>query len=611
MKQSLLSWRPGSRTSSACRRASPSARLSDTPCHPPGRPQSLGSPAAPVRSVCPVPAATPRWSLRAPMLLEGHHLLSRGPKMQPPSRGRPGPRAAPEENRHPPLYPPTSSSGPGGAALPSQLHPSPLEPSLSLVPGSAQGGGPEWVGGSDKTFLPVPPRIPFGAHAPLLPQSRVASWGSEQPMRCLWGLGGGCCHPDTTHPPFHSLPVAGSGWRLGGQQEQHPFVLHPPVLLPAHLGPAGGAPNPLTPLGDLPFGAQRHQSLCFGCGGAGGSPGSRSAGQQSYSLPVHTSAQAPLALPQAPPVCPLLSTDLEISAMLEPLHLSMMEHALGPLPSQLHPSPLEPSLSLVPGSAQGGGPEWVWGVVKPLYLSPPAPLLGPTPPCSPKSSVASWGSEQTEEPAGGCNTFEEEGSGMKDVPSWLESLGLREYTALFSQMTYEEMMRLTEHHLESQNVPRGARQRILLSIQKLRERPSVLRALEKRILWGGSLWPALQELRQIIVTPIKASNAAAPVPYGDIPRLFTCVMGKVCIQFLVSRPDKENIISYLELLEQCQGHEAFTETQKKRLLSWWWQVQWLLRTFPLGADQQLAPGPARPPPGASPPRHGPGDQPHA
>ncbi|XP_074789444.1 uncharacterized protein LOC141974088 isoform X3 [Athene noctua] len=533
MKQSLLSWRPGSRTSSACRRASPSARLSDTPCHPPGRPQSLGSPAAPVRSVCPVPAATPRWSLRAPMLLEGHHLLSRGPKMQPPSRGRPGPRAAPEENRHPPLYPPTSSSGPGGAA--------------------------------------------------------------------------------------------GSGWRLGGQQEQHPFVLHPPVLLPAHLGPAGGAPNPLTPLGDLPFGAQRHQSLCFGCGGAGGSPGSRSAGQQSYSLPVHTSAQAPLALPQAPPVCPLLSTDLEISAMLEPLHLSMMEHALGreggawrggakgrgALPSQLHPSPLEPSLSLVPGSAQGGGPEWVWGVVKPLYLSPPAPLLGPTPPCSPKSSVASWGSEQTEEPAGGCNTFEEEGSGMKDVPSWLESLGLREYTALFSQMTYEEMMRLTEHHLESQNVPRGARQRILLSIQKLRERPSVLRALEKRILWGGSLWPALQELRQIIVTPIKASNAAAPVPYGDIPRLFTCVMGKVCIQFLVSRPDKENIISYLELLEQCQGHEAFTETQKKRLLSWWWQVQWLLRTFPLGADQQLAPGPARPPPGASPPRHGPGDQPHA
>ncbi|XP_074786901.1 uncharacterized protein LOC141972801 isoform X1 [Athene noctua] len=518
--------------------------------------------------------------------------------------------AAPEENRHPPLCPPTSSSGPGGAALPSPLHPSPLEPSLSLVPGSAQGGGPEWVGGGDKTPVPVSPCPHFGAHAPLLPQNSVASSGSEETEEWLWGLGGGCCHPDTTPPPSPSLSVAGSGWGGGGQQEQHPFVLHPPKQLPAQLGPAGGAPNPLPPLGGLPLGAQRHQSLCFGCGGAGGSPGSRSAGQQSHSLPVLTSAQAPLALPQAPPECPLLSTDL-INPSLEPLHLSTTENALGPLPSQLHPSPLEPSLSLVPGSAQGGGPEWVWGGDETPVPVPPHPPFGAHAPLLPQSSVASWGSEQTEEPAGGRNTFEEEGSGMKDVPSWLKSLGLQEYTALFSQMTYEEMMRLTEHHLESQNVPRCARQRILLSIQNLRERRSILRELEKHITAGGSLWPALQDLQKIIVTPIKASNAAAPVPYGDIPRLFTHVMGKVYIQFLTSRPDKENIIIYLDLLEQCQSHEAFTETQKRRLRTWWWQVQWLLRTFPLGADQQLAPGPARPPPGASPPRHGPGDQPHA
>ncbi|XP_074789552.1 uncharacterized protein LOC141974135 isoform X2 [Athene noctua] len=533
--------------------------------------------------------------------------------------------AAPEENRHPPLYPPTSRTGPGGAALPSQLHPSPLEPSLSLVPGSAQGGGPGWVGGGDKTPFSVSPCPHFGAHAPLLPQNSVASSGSEQTEEWLWGLGGGCCPADTAPPPSPSLSVAGSGWGVGGQQEQHPFVLHPPKQLPAHLGPAGGAPNPLPPLGGLPLGAQRHQSLCFGCGGARGSPGSRSAGQQSHSLPVHTSAQAPLALPQAPPECPLLSTDLEISAMLEPLHLSTTENALGrerggrrggakghgALPSQLHPSPLEPSLSLVSGSAQGGGPEWVWGGDKTPVPVPPCPPFGAHTPLLPQSSVASWGSEQTEEPAGGRNTFEEEGSGMKDVPSWLKSLGLQKYTALFSQMTYKEMMRLTEHHLESQNVPRGARQRILLSIQKLRDRPNVLRELEKHIIWGGSLWMVMQELQQIIVTPIKASNAAAPVPYGDIPRLFTRVMGKVCIQFLTSRPDKENIISYLDLLEQCQSHEAFTETQKKWLRAWWWQVQWLLCTFPLGARQQLAPGPARPPPGASPPRHGPGDQPHA
>ncbi|ERE62719.1 putative protein Smaug isoform 2 [Cricetulus griseus] len=206
-------------------------------------------------------------------------------------------------------------------------------------------------------------------------------------------------------------------------------------------------------------------------------------------------------------------------------------------------------------------------------------------------------------------------------------------------MSYEEMMTLTEQHLESQNVTKGARHKIALSIQKLRERQSVLKSLEKDVLEGGNLRNALQELQQIIVTPIKAYSvlqatpaaknggrgepllpgaepplthpgtdksteakdppaaenyppppapapsdssepAPAPVADGDIPSQFTRVMGKVCTQLLVSRPDEENITSYLQLIEKCLTHEAFTETQKKRLLSWKQQVLKLLRTFP-------------------------------
>lgn len=37
-----------------------------------------------------------------------------------------------------------------------------------------------------------------------------------------------------------------------------------------------------------------------------------------------------------------------------------------------------------------------------------------------------------------------------DVPAWLKSLRLHKYAALFSQMTYEEMMALTECQLEAQ-----------------------------------------------------------------------------------------------------------------------------------------------------------------
>ncbi|XP_013210650.1 protein Smaug homolog 2 isoform X2 [Microtus ochrogaster] len=268
------------------------------------------------------------------------------------------------------------------------------------------------------------------------------------------------------------------------------------------------------------------------------------------------------------------------SSSVPPAINSIGSNANTGLPCQIHPSPLKRSMSLIP-------------------TSPQAP----------------------------------------DVPSWLKSLRLHKYAALFSQMSYEEMMTLTEQHLESQNVTKGARHKIALSIQKLRERQSVLKSLEKDVLEGGNLRNALQELQQIIITPIKAYSVLqatptakdggrgepllpgaepplthlgtdkgteakdppaaenypsppapaptdssepvpAPVADGDIPSQFTRVMGKVCTQLLVSRPDEENITSYLQLIEKCLTHEAFTETQKKRLLSWKQQVLKLLRTFP-------------------------------
>ncbi|KAM6960965.1 protein Smaug homolog 2 isoform 2-T2 [Aplochiton taeniatus] len=292
------------------------------------------------------------------------------------------------------------------------------------------------------------------------------------------------------------------------------------------------------------------------------------------------------------------------------------------LSGPVQPSPQKRSMSLIASSPQGCGSEWLsqddLGARQGFVPTDHAPL-------SPQSSVASSGSEQTED-QGSRNTFQEDGSGMKDVPTWLKSLRLHKYAALFSQMTYEEMMIITEHHLESQvcNVTKGARHKIALSIQKLRERQCVLKSLEKDILEGGNLRNALQELQQIIITPIKAycqhsagqrdtepsgslsdapkhgedkdlasegfqphnpppcdgESSAAPISDGDIAGQFTRVMGKVCTQLLVSRPDEENISCYLQLIEKSLAHEAFTETQKKRLVSWKQQVLKLLRLFP-------------------------------
>uniref|UniRef100_A0A3P9KD17 Sterile alpha motif domain containing 4A n=1 Tax=Oryzias latipes TaxID=8090 RepID=A0A3P9KD17_ORYLA len=270
--------------------------------------------------------------------------------------------------------------------------------------------------------------------------------------------------------------------------------------------------------------------------------------------------------------------------------------------SQQH-SPLKRSVSLTPPMSGPNGQllGHVWLSQEDLHTA-----RGPAPdhaPLSPQSSIASsgsGGSEHLEDAGlgGGSvlhrNSFHEEGSGMRDVPAWLKSLRLHKYAALFSTMTYDEMMSLTEDQLEAQDV-----------------------------LEGSNLRTPLQELHQMIMTPIKAfsggggsslqrpllsseSKSAAPgshlsgggggeaesgtsvIAKGDLPGQFTRVMGKVCTQLLVSHSDEENISSYLQLIDKCLIHESFTETQKKRLLSWKQQVQRLFRSIPRKALLDMA-----------------------
>ncbi|KAM4744164.1 protein Smaug homolog 1 [Anableps anableps] len=286
-------------------------------------------------------------------------------------------------------------------------------------------------------------------------------------------------------------------------------------------------------------------------------------------------------------------------------------------------SPLKRSVSLTPPIS---GPNnqplgHVWLSQEDLRTS-----RGPAPdhaPLSPQSSIASSGSGGSEHlddgGLGGTsslhrNSFHEDGSGMRDVPAWLKSLRLHKYAALFSTMTYDEMMSLTEEQLEAQKVTKGARHKIVISIQKLKERQNLLRSLEKDVLEGGNLRTPLQELHQMILTPIKAfsggeesslqrtllspqskssasdsnlsgggggeaESGTSVIAEGDLPGQFTRVMGKVCTQLLVSRSDEDNISSYVQLIDKCLIHESFTETQKKRLLSWKQQVQRLFRSI--------------------------------
>ncbi|XP_052009312.1 protein Smaug homolog 1-like [Xyrauchen texanus] len=274
-------------------------------------------------------------------------------------------------------------------------------------------------------------------------------------------------------------------------------------------------------------------------------------------------------------------------------------------------SPLRRSVSLTPPMSGGSNQPLGQGWLSQEDLRPrgPAPDHAPLSPQSSVASSGSGGSEHLEEHAAVRSTFHEEGSGMRDVPGWLKSLRLHKYAALFSTMTYDEMMSLTEQQLEAQQVTKGARHKIIISIQKLKDRQNMLRCLEKDILDGGNLRAPLQELHQLIQTPIKSCSteelsqrhllsaegkssiasshlgggetegSSTVIAEGDIPAQFTRVMGKVCTQLLVSGSDEENISSYLQLIDKTLIHEAFTETQKKRLLSWKQQVQVQFRSI--------------------------------
>jgi len=190
-------------------------------------------------------------------------------------------------------------------------------------------------------------------------------------------------------------------------------------------------------------------------------------------------------------------------------------------------------------------------------------------------------------------TFAIPGSGMREVPSWLKSLRLHKYCSLFSKLTYEDMFELTEEKLEAENVTKGARHKIVLNLQKLKQRQSVLQALEKDLISEPSianLRSALTELKNMLGTPMKAftppshstscgsqdpfgdiegCGTAKEVKDGDLPEQFTQLCEKVYKSFTEKRYiDYDSFNTFNMIAERCLNHDAFNESQKNRISEW-------------------------------------------
>lgn len=98
--------------------------------------------------------------------------------------------------------------------------------------------------------------------------------------------------------------------------------------------------------------------------------------------------------------------------------------------------------------------------------------------------------------------------GMGHIGVWLKSLRLHKYFWLFTNMSYEQMMNMTEEYLEDLGVTKGARHKLVLCIQKLAERVPMLLQMEKDVMEGSRpLKVILEDLTNIIVTPMRPINS--------------------------------------------------------------------------------------------------------
>ncbi|XP_062708262.1 protein Smaug-like isoform X1 [Aedes albopictus] len=184
---------------------------------------------------------------------------------------------------------------------------------------------------------------------------------------------------------------------------------------------------------------------------------------------------------------------------------------------------------------------------------------------SPRSSLTSSGSETRLDDFKQHQMMKIYGSpnvGMSSIAHWLKSLRLHKYVWLFSNLTYEQMMDMTEEYLANLGVTKGARHKLVLCIHKLRERYSVLLRLEKDILSAGGsrtqLGPVFDELTNIVLTPMKPSGLDQQ---EDIAGMFVKLLDLIAT-IALTRPicgpqEEESMNVFIWVLERALHNDAF------------------------------------------------------
>lgn len=124
---------------------------------------------------------------------------------------------------------------------------------------------------------------------------------------------------------------------------------------------------------------------------------------------------------------------------------------------------------------------------------------------NPRSLFTASGSDtQINDVKSTYQTFQSPHPGMKYVGAWLKKLRLHKYSYLFEKCTFEQMMSITNEYLERLHITKGARDKLVNSIQKLKERYIRMMQAEQDLNSGKMLInAAIEILSDVVTTPMK------------------------------------------------------------------------------------------------------------
>ena len=204
--------------------------------------------------------------------------------------------------------------------------------------------------------------------------------------------------------------------------------------------------------------------------------------------------------------------------------------------------------------------------------------------------------------------------GMEYVPQWLKFLRLHKYTDFIIGLTYQELLQLNDEKLEKMNVTKGARKKILLSIEKLSERHQNLTAILGKLETDGcDLKEILLEIEAIVRSPIliedldnnarlqNTSNSAADSgaevsddedKHGDAGEASAVSGTKLCdmimktlkqttsVILLSQHMDSKQVALLTQTLDVCLSRSCFNLSQKQQVMSWKQKILALWGHFP-------------------------------